>query len=167
VGKGTYGVVYKARHKKTNRIIAIKKIIDAFQNLIDAKRTYRELNYLLQIDHPSIVRLEYLLHLKRKGMFNEPSTSRLAVPPFNLEERGSTTDKIFWKMPQQTKHVYAVFEFIETDLSCALRKCSEMQPIHRKYIAYQLLHGIAYLHRSGLVHRDIKPSNILLNCNNL
>jgi mitogen-activated protein kinase 15 len=70
VGKGTYGIVYKARHKKSNRVIAIKKIIDAFQNLIDAKRTYRELNYLLQMDHPCIVRLEYLLHLNRKGMFN-------------------------------------------------------------------------------------------------
>lgn len=57
IGKGTYGVVYKARHKKSGRVVAIKKIIDAFQNLIDAKRTYRELNYLLQIDHPSIVRL--------------------------------------------------------------------------------------------------------------
>lgn len=109
IGKGTYGVVYKARHKKSGRVVAIKKIIDAFQNLIDAKRTYRELNYLLQIDHPSIVRLEYLLHLNRKGLFNEPSTTRMAVPPFSQEERGATTDKIFWKMPQQVKHVYAVF----------------------------------------------------------
>lgn len=41
VGKGTYGIVYKAIHKKTKQLIAIKKIIDAFQNLIDAKRTYR------------------------------------------------------------------------------------------------------------------------------
>ncbi len=57
VGKGTYGVVYKARHKKTSQIVAIKKIIDAFQNLIDAKRTYRELNYLLQMKHPCIVKL--------------------------------------------------------------------------------------------------------------
>jgi len=109
VGKGTYGVVYKAVHKKTQRIIAIKKIIDAFQNLIDAKRTYRELNYLLQMDHPCIVRLEHLINMTRKGPFHEPSTTRLAVPPFDKEERGSNTDKLFSKMFPQQRHVYAVF----------------------------------------------------------
>jgi hypothetical protein len=34
-------VVFRGRHKRTGRVVAIKKIIDAFQNLIDAKRTYR------------------------------------------------------------------------------------------------------------------------------
>ena len=57
IGKGTYGVVYKVKHKKSGKYFAIKKIIDAFQNLIDAKRTYRELNYLFQLDHPNIIRL--------------------------------------------------------------------------------------------------------------
>ena len=57
MGRGTYGVVFRGRHKRTGRVVAIKKIIDAFQNLIDAKRTYRELNYLLQLEHPSVVRL--------------------------------------------------------------------------------------------------------------
>lgn len=104
-----YGVVYKASHKKTSSIVAIKKIIDAFQNLIDAKRTYRELNYLLQIDHPCIVRLQYLINSNKKGIFNEPSTTRLTSLPFDLKDRGSTTDKLFNKAPQQVKHVYAVF----------------------------------------------------------
>ena len=56
---------------------------------------------------------------------------------------------------------------METDLRLALKKCSEMQSIQRKFIGYQLIQGIAYLHRSGLVHRDIKPENILINCNKL
>lgn len=64
-------------------------------------------------------------------------------------------------------HVYAVFEFLETDLRLALKQCTELQPIQRKFISYQLLHGIAYLHRSGLIHRDIKPENLLLNCDKL
>ncbi len=162
MGKGTYGVVYRARHKKSGRVVAIKKIIDAFQNLIDAKRTYRELNYLLQIHHPCIVRLETILHLNSKGFSHQPSTTRIANPP-SQQDRGSNTDKLFSKTFPQQKHVYAVFEFIETDLARALQICHELQPIQRKYIAYRLLHGIAFLHRCGLVHRDIKPSNILLN----
>lgn len=63
--------------------------------------------------------------------------------------------------------MYAVFEYAETDLRVAMKRCSDLQSIQRKFIGYQLLHGIAYLHRSGLVHRDIKPENLLLNCNKL
>lgn len=40
-----------------------------------------------------------------------------------------------------------------------------MQPIQRKYIAYQTLHAICYLHKSKLIHRDVKPSNILIDTN--
>lgn len=40
-----------------------------------------------------------------------------------------------------------------------------MQPIQRKYIAYQILQGISYLHKSKLIHRDVKPSNILIDVN--
>ena len=57
IGKGTYGEVYKAVDKKSGEIVAIKKIVDAFQNITDGKRTYRELAYLLQLSHPSVIRL--------------------------------------------------------------------------------------------------------------
>lgn len=41
IGKGVYGEVYKVVEKGTGRALAIKKIMDAFQNVTDAKRTYR------------------------------------------------------------------------------------------------------------------------------
>lgn len=107
VGKGTYGIVYKAIHKKTKQVIAIKKIIDAFQNLIDAKRTYRELNYLLQVEHPCIVQLHQILLNPRKGQPHQPSTTRVVTQ--QQEIRGSNTDKLSQKPNTFQRHVYAIF----------------------------------------------------------
>jgi mitogen-activated protein kinase 15 len=36
IGRGAYGIVWKARDKRSNEIIALKKIFDAFQNSTDA-----------------------------------------------------------------------------------------------------------------------------------
>lgn len=36
-----------------------------------------------------------------------------------------------------------------------------------KFIVYQMLCAVHYLHKSGIAHRDLKPSNIVINpdCN--
>jgi mitogen-activated protein kinase 1/3 len=46
VGKGAYGVVCSAKDHETGEKVAIKKITNAFENLIDARRTLREMKLL-------------------------------------------------------------------------------------------------------------------------
>lgn len=41
LGSGAYGYVWKVREKKTNEIYALKKVFLAFQNDLDAQRTFR------------------------------------------------------------------------------------------------------------------------------
>ena len=58
LGKGAYGVVWKAVDKKSKDTVALKKIFDAFQNATDAQRTYREIVFLEQMrGHENIVAL--------------------------------------------------------------------------------------------------------------
>jgi mitogen-activated protein kinase 15 len=38
-----------------------------------------------------------------------------------------------------------------------------LEEIHKKFIIYQLLKALKYMHSGELIHRDLKPSNILLN----
>jgi len=58
LGKGAYGIVWKAIDKKSKETVALKKIFDAFQNATDAQRTYREVIFLQQMgDHDNIVQL--------------------------------------------------------------------------------------------------------------
>ena len=58
LGKGAYGVVWKAQDRKTKEVVALKKIFDAFLNSTDAQRTYREVVFLQQMgEHDNIVRM--------------------------------------------------------------------------------------------------------------
>jgi len=57
-GKGAYGVVWKAKQRKTGKIVALKKVFDAFQNETDSQRTFREVMYLKHLaGHRNVVKL--------------------------------------------------------------------------------------------------------------
>ena len=51
MGSGAYGHVWKVRHRSSGQEYALKKIFDAFQNEVDAQRTYREVSILWQLSH--------------------------------------------------------------------------------------------------------------------
>ena len=57
VGGGAYGVVCSAYDQKKNRKIAIKKISNAFEDLIDAKRIFREIKLLKFLKHKNIIKI--------------------------------------------------------------------------------------------------------------
>jgi len=58
VGKGAYGVVWKAKDRASKEVVAVKKIFDAFQNSTDAQRTFREIMLLQELqDHKGIIGL--------------------------------------------------------------------------------------------------------------
>ena len=51
---------------------------------------------------------------------------------------------------------------MEADLHNAIGQ-KILKDLHKKYIFYQLVEGIKYLHNMNIIHRDLKPSNILIN----
>jgi len=62
LGKGAYGIVWKALDKKYKQIVALKKVFDAFHNATDAQRTYREVMFLQELNgHENIIRLRNII----------------------------------------------------------------------------------------------------------
>ncbi|XP_069728337.1 cyclin-dependent kinase 3 [Phaenicophaeus curvirostris] len=66
IGEGTYGVVYKARHKHTGQLVALKKIrLDAEVEGVPST-AIREISLLKELKHPNIVRLLDVVHSQKK-----------------------------------------------------------------------------------------------------
>ena len=62
LGKGAYGIVWRALDKKSKEVVALKKIFDAFQNATDAQRTFREVMFLQEMrGHEHVVMLTNVL----------------------------------------------------------------------------------------------------------
>lgn len=52
---GTYGVVYKGRNKKTNRLVALKKIRLESEEEGVPSTAIREISLLKELQHPNVV----------------------------------------------------------------------------------------------------------------
>ncbi|KAF7258925.1 hypothetical protein EG68_03337 [Paragonimus skrjabini miyazakii] len=63
---------------------------------------------------------------------------------------------------ENDKDIYLVFEFMESDLHNCIKKKTILKDVHKKYIFYQLLKAVKFIHSANVIHRDLKPSNVLL-----
>ena len=134
VGRGSYGVVCKAWDRKNKIHVAIKRIDNAFNQLSSGIQVLREMKFLrMCASHDNIVTLVDVL---------APESA----------EHSST--------------VFLVFEYMPGDLHRLLvcsRSGNELTSEHIRFITYQLVRGLVYIHALNVVHRDLKPSNILIN----
>ncbi|KAI4322213.1 hypothetical protein L6164_021925 [Bauhinia variegata] len=55
IGRGAYGIVCSVLNSETNEMVAIKKIANAFDNRMDAKRTLREIKLLRHLQHENVM----------------------------------------------------------------------------------------------------------------
>ncbi|KAE8702925.1 Mitogen-activated protein kinase 1 [Hibiscus syriacus] len=71
IGKGAYGIVCSALNSDTNEQVALKKIANAFDNRIDAKRTLREIKLLRHMDHENVIAIKDIIAPPKREWFND------------------------------------------------------------------------------------------------
>lgn len=71
LGRGAYGIVCAAVNSETREEVAVKKIVNAFDNRVDAKRTLREIKLLRHIDHENVIAIRDIIRPPNKETFND------------------------------------------------------------------------------------------------
>ena len=132
-----------ALDRVTGQKVAIKQMKDVFRGISDATRVYREMNILRNLRQSKmIVRLLDVI-----------------CPNALAQDGREVADSL-----QGLGEIYLVFEFMDTDLKKILESPQYIDREKIKYIMYQLLCGLKYIHSANVIHRDLKPANILINC---
>ncbi len=71
VGNGAYGIVVSAENTETKQKVAIKKITKAFNNIIETKRTLREIKLLRHMKHENIMEVVDLMKPESYDKFED------------------------------------------------------------------------------------------------
>ncbi|KAJ8101254.1 kinase-like domain-containing protein [Lipomyces tetrasporus] len=135
LGEGTFGEVYKARHRRTGRLVALKKILMHNEKEGFPITAIREIRILKQLSHKNVIPLL------------EMSIER-AVWDKNTKRRG----QIYMVTPYMDHDLAGLLENPQVSFSIAQIKCYMIQ----------LLKGTKYLHDNRILHRDMKAANLLI-----
>lgn len=136
IGEGSYGQVYKAKEKKTNNFVALKKVRLEHESEGFPITAIREIKILRQLNHKNVVSLKEVVTDKEDTL--------------EFKKGGGS--------------FYLVFEYMDHDLTGLIESgMVDFTVKDNAILMRQLLEGLNYCHKQNFIHRDIKCSNILLN----
>ena len=143
VGRGGMGVVYKARHKQLDRLVALKILLPKIAQDRDfAERFTREARAMALLSHPHIVTVYDFGHTSA---------------PLASSGKGTASDA-----RGEEPLFYFVMEFVDGLTLRQLLDADTLAPQEALAIVPQICEALQYAHDKGVVHRDIKPENILM-----
>lgn len=71
-------------------------------------------------------------------------------------------DIVIPRSPVHFCDIHAVFELLPCDLARFLASPATLDGRQVRFLMFQLVRGVRYIHAAGVLHRDLQPSNILV-----
>ncbi|KAK8749713.1 hypothetical protein OTU49_015487, partial [Cherax quadricarinatus] len=150
IGQGTFGEVFKARDRRTGKVVALKKILMENEKEGFPITALREIRILKLLRHDNVVNLLEIARTK-------------GPPPPGLQKPAKATPHM-----SSLSTFFLVFEFCEHDLAGLLSNVNVKFNLGEiKKVMQQLLNGLYYIHSNKILHRDLKASNVLITKNGI
>ncbi|MFG2001821.1 WD40 repeat domain-containing serine/threonine protein kinase [Spirillospora sp. NPDC048911] len=133
IGRGGFGVVWRARHERLGRDVAAKKLflathagtLGADQWQERSRRTFREARSAARIVHPAAVRIYDV-----------------------VEHEGDP---------------WIIMELVDgRSLNAVVRSQGPLPPRRVAEIGLRIVGALSAAHQAGVVHRDVNPANVLI-----
>ena len=141
LGRGGMGVVYRARQRSLNRIVAVKMLLNsALSSPAMVRRFEMEAETVARLDHPHIVPIYEVReddgqrYFSMKLIEGESLAQQIARKEFTPAPAGRSEDRT--------------------------RSLLTQERIAR--LMATIAHAVHYAHGQGVLHRDLKPGNILI-----
>ena len=137
IGIGSFGKVFKVQRKSTNEILAAKISINKLDDVSDNDllNITREVNIMVKLNFPSILRFEFFSPVDFKGKRKAVIITEYAV----------------------NESLGKVIELERSDPTKTI-----LNSTNKLIIIYGIASAMSYLHSHNIIHRDLKPDNILL-----
>lgn len=153
IGRGGFGEVCKGKITGDDgkfMDVAIKKIKFAGQKKEDARR---RLSYL----HRELS----LLKILRSNAYSEDNGKWQAIyAPLTMRVYDAY---IVHNIDQESFTLYQIIEVFSSDLNRSKQALFDLKCEELRFLMYQVILAIDYIHHLGIVHRDISPDNIFVN----
>lgn len=169
LGRGGMGVVYRARQKDLNRIVAIKMIlVNRLASQEHIRRFYQEAQAAGRLNHPNIVGIHEVGECLGQHFFSMDCIDGINLRDVLQAGAAQSAVQIPSDGPGDTQVPDSQVSTEEKPLNGSSQSASGLRPgapltfDQSARLIRDVARAVSHLHQHGIIHRDLKPSNILI-----